>query len=413
MGPNLINYAIPIFFVLIFLEILLGRLQQVKIYRLSDSISDLSSGIVSQIVGVFIRLLGLMGYSFVYEKFRLFSWNSDSWLLWIFALVGQDFFYYWAHRLSHEVNILWAAHVVHHQSEEYNLTVALRQSAFQGLFTQFVYFPLAILGIPPLHFFVAGQISLLYQFWIHTEVIGKMGWFEKIFNTPSHHRVHHAINPQYIDKNHGGTLIIWDKLFGTFAEEKEPCVYGTVTPLRSYNVVWANFHYYFDIWQLAKKADKFLDKIKVWFAMPGWVPASGGKPAYQKEVPVVSRSTFQKYDPKLSRNLAIYVVVWFVFIALMTFAYLLFWQKLSHWQVWLAGFYIIFSLLSIGAITEGKSWALLSEVLRFVVLIFVSWMYLSGQNSFWMHVVNLISVFSLLYIAQHRPEKEVLLTHHA
>lgn len=408
MEPNLINFAIPFFFILIFAEIIIGRVRKLKIYRLSDSISDLSSGIVSQIVGVFIKFLGLMGYAYIYEKARLFSWDPSSWLTWTIALIGQDFFYYWAHRLSHEVNLLWAAHVVHHQSEEYNLTVALRQSAFQGLFTQFVYFPLAILGIPPLHFLVAGQISLIYQFWIHTQVIGKMGFLEYFLNTPSHHRVHHAINPQYIDKNHGGTLIIWDKLFGTFAPEEESCVYGTVKPLKSYNVLWANFHYYKDIWELAKKADRLIDKIKVWFAMPGWVPASKGTEAYQKEVPKVTPESFVKYNPIMSKSLTIYVVFWFVFLALITFAFLLFWQKLLSWQMWALGFYIIFSLLSLGGITEGKNWSLFTEALRFVILMIIGWVYFMGFSSILVHLVNVLSLISLLFLTHHRPEREVI-----
>ncbi len=409
MEPNLINFAIPIFFALIFIEIIAGIITRKKIYRLGDSISDLSSGIVSQIVGVFIKALGLAFYIVIYENFKLFELNHTAWHTWVFALLGQDFFYYWAHRLSHEVNILWAAHVVHHHSEEYNLTVALRQSAFQGLFTQFVYFPLAILGIPPLHFLVAGQVSLLYQFWIHTQVIDKMGWFEYIFNTPSHHRVHHAINPQYIDKNHGGTLIIWDRLFGSFAKEEEPCVYGTVTPLKSYNVVWANLHYFVDIFRLMRQADKFIDKIKVWFAMPGWVPASGGKPAYQKDVPRVSPATFVKYDPQMSPFLKFYSVFWFTALAALTFGYLLFWSKLEAWQLWAAGGYLIFSLLTLGAVTEGRAWATPLESLRLLSLGAIGWAALSPHVP-WLGVLPMaLSVLSALALLKHRPEREVKL----
>ena len=170
--------------------------------------------------------------------------------MWIGALLAYDFCYYWLHRAGHRVAVLWAAHVVHHQSEDYNLSTALRQTSSGFLFGWIFYLPLAVAGVPPLVFGTVALIDLLYQFWVHTQQVGKLGWFDRWFCSPSNHRVHHAVNERYLDKNYGGILIVWDRLFGTFAEEDdaEPCVYGTRAPLRSWNPVWANLQVYRDLW---------------------------------------------------------------------------------------------------------------------------------------------------------------------
>ena len=220
---NLIHLAIPVFFLLIAVELVAARLLEKDVYRLSDSVSDLSCGILDQIVGVFLKTALFAGYVAVYDHFRLFSLPNDSVAAWVACFLGVDLFYYCSHRFSHEVNAGWATHIVHHQSEELNLAVALRQSAFGQIYTWIFYLPLALLGFPPLMFLTLNAANTLYQFWVHTRLIGKLGPMEWVFNTPSHHRVHHARNPQYIDKNHAGTLIVWDRLFGTFAEEKEEC----------------------------------------------------------------------------------------------------------------------------------------------------------------------------------------------
>src|SRR5207247_5460488 len=176
------------------------------------------------------------------------------------------------HRMSHEVNAFWAAHVVHHQSEEYNLAVALRQGAFQSSFSWVFYLPLAVIGFPPLLFLTVSSLDTLYQFWIHTRAIGRLGPLEWVLNTPSHHRVHHGRNPQYIDRNHAGTLIIWDRMFGTFEPEGHAVIYGVTEPIASWNPVWANFHAYRNLWADAKRAKHWWDKIRIWFMPPGWKP---------------------------------------------------------------------------------------------------------------------------------------------
>ncbi|MDX2008537.1 MAG: sterol desaturase family protein, partial [Myxococcaceae bacterium] len=202
MGPNLIALAIPLFFVGIGLELAVARRRGLSVYRLGDAISDMGCGVVQQLVS---NLLG--GWVLLAAYDALFAHRlvelPTAWLPWVAALLGVEFAYYWWHRLSHEVNLLWAAHVVHHHSEDYNLAVALRQSVTTWITTMPFYLPLALLGVPTLPFAVMLGLSTLYQFWIHTELVPPLGWLEKWLNTPALHRVHHAINPQYLDKNHG------------------------------------------------------------------------------------------------------------------------------------------------------------------------------------------------------------------
>lgn len=225
MNINPIVLSIPVFFVLIGIELLVERFTQQKLYRLPDAISNISCGITSQLSGLFLKIFGIGVYQFLFEKFAFFTMDNTTWWYWVALFLLVDFAYYWAHRMSHEVNLFWGGHVVHHQSEEYNLSVALRQSSLQVVWTFAFNLPIALLGFQPLDFVLVAAFNTLYQFWIHTETIGKLPrWIEFIFNTPSHHRVHHGRNPKYIDKNHAGSLIIWDRIFGTFQQEEEKLV---------------------------------------------------------------------------------------------------------------------------------------------------------------------------------------------
>src|SRR6185503_10155831 len=182
-----------------------------------------------QVTGIFSKFVFLGIYVAIYDRLRLASLPADAVWVWLVGLLVYDFLYYWHHRLGHEMAVLWAAHVVHHQSEDYNLSTALRQTSSGFLLGWIFYVPMALAGFPPLVFVVVGLIDLLYQYWIHTEVIGRLGWFDRVFASPSNHRVHHAVNDRYLDKNYGGILILWDRMFGTFADEDdaEPVVYGT------------------------------------------------------------------------------------------------------------------------------------------------------------------------------------------
>ena len=230
---------------------------------------------------------------------------------WVACFLGVDFFYYWFHRASHRVNAVWATHVVHHQSEEYNLAVALRQGAFQGWFSWVFYLPLALVGFPPLMFLTLSAFNTLYQFWIHTRAIGRLGPLEWVMNTPSHHRVHHACNPKYIDRNYAGTLIVWDRMFGTFKPEEDEPVYGITKPLNSWNPVWANLHVWVDLAGKARRTRRLADRVRLFLRPPGWQPDELG--GYEAP-PEVDRATYRKFTTPVPRGLAAYVFAQFVLV---------------------------------------------------------------------------------------------------
>ncbi|PKA02781.1 sterol desaturase family protein, partial [Leptospira ellisii] len=332
----------------------------------------------------------------------LWGFESQTWAwatvigVWILCFIAYDLAYYWNHRLSHEVNFLWAGHVVHHQSEEYNLTVALRQASFHGIFTWVFYLPLALVGFSPIVMILNGQLNLIYQFWIHTKTIDKLPrWFEAIFNTPSHHRVHHGINPKYIDKNHGGTLIVFDKWFGTFEPETEEPVYGTVKPLQSFNPIWANVQYWWEMIELAWRCPRWSDKFKVFFAMPGWRPTELGG---QYPIPEVSAKTFKKYDIELPKGLSIYSLTWFVLTVALAFGMLLKVNSLPWFNISVISAITLFTLLTIGGILERKRWALFAEPIRLTGVVVGAYL-LSGAFNISLGVLALGAVSAVWFLS--------------
>jgi len=362
-APNLIAMAIPVFFLLILIEIALGWISKRDFYRLNDSINDLSLGTYDQVISAFLKTaIFSIGYLPIYAGFRLFEIPMDSILMWVLCLVGYDFLYYWAHRASHEINAFWGSHIPHHSSEEYNLSVALRQGAFQGGVFWIFYLPLALVGFPPVMFIVMAQVDTLYQFWIHTRAVGKLGPLEWFLNTPSHHRVHHGQNPKYIDKNHGGILIIWDRMFGTFQEEEEEPVYGIVSPLHSWNPIWGQIHYWVYLFKMAWHAPKFIDKFLVWVMPPAYKPRGLETPP-RSDRPN-TRDEQKRYNPKVPLWLNFYVLFHYILITPVTVVFL-FQEASMTWPMKIAyAFYILFALACLGGIMELKKWALRAEVLR-------------------------------------------------
>jgi alkylglycerol monooxygenase len=301
MSVNYIALAVPFFFLLIGVELLIAWRTKRRLYRLNDAVTDMSCGIGQQVTGAFLMGVLVAGYGFVYERWAIVTFEAGSIVPWIVAFLGVDLAYYWWHRFSHEVAFMWAVHVVHHQSEDYNLSTALRQTSSGALLGWVFYLPMAIIGVPPLVFGTVALIDLLYQFWVHTQQVGKLGWFDRWFCSPSNHRVHHAVNDRYLDRNYGGILIVWDRLFGTFHEEDddEPCIYGTRAPLRSFNPLWANVEVYAALARDAARARSWWDKLRIWFEPPGWRPADVAerfpKPQFRIE-------QVQRYDPPTSRG---------------------------------------------------------------------------------------------------------------
>ena len=360
-----IQLAIPVFFLLIGIELALARVLERDSYRLNDSIGDLSCGVLQQLGGVFLKTALFAGYALLYAGYRLFEIPMDAALAWVVCYVGHDFLYYWFHRASHEVNAGWAAHVVHHQSEEYNLAVALRQGAFQPAVSWIFYLPLAVLGFPPAMFLAVSSIDTLYQFWIHTRLVGRLGPLEWVLNTPSHHRVHHARNPRYIDRNHGGTLIVWDRLFGTFAREEDEPVYGITKPLASFNPLWANLHYWAELWDVARRARRPLDRLRVLWMRPGWRPSDLGGPLSPTEV---FRASYVKFDVPLARAMRLYVLGQFAAVLLAATLYLQQSEALSPTLRVAGAMALAWSLTSLGGLLDRRPWAVALEAARLALV---------------------------------------------
>jgi len=362
---DLIVYAIPAFFILIGLELLIARMRHTQLYRLNDAITNINCGIAQQVSNIFFKAATFLLYIYLYEHFRL--WDIPmNWWTWILLFIGVDFFYYWFHRYAHEISVFWGTHVVHHQSEDYNLSVALRQSALQTFFSMWFYLPLAWLGFDPMAFLTIASIQTLYQFWIHTQLIGKMPrWFEYVMNTPSHHRVHHAVDPQYIDKNHGGTLIIFDRMFGTFVEEKEAIHYGVTKPLASWNPVWANIDYYKGLWETVRQVRSAGDLYRVLFNKPGWRPDYLGGPIVPQTVPAGR----QKYDTDVSvAGFHFYTLLHFVLTLGLSSAVLFMVDNMSSADKVISSLLIFWSVTTNGVLLEQKKWAYRSEWFRLLAM---------------------------------------------
>ncbi|MBX2903982.1 MAG: sterol desaturase family protein [Chitinophagales bacterium] len=271
MEQEPVAYAIPFFLLLIGIELYVNWKEQRHLYNTGEALSSIAMGLGSLVVNILMKALAFALYTWLFQ-YRLFDigWHWWSWLLILFA---DDFTFYWHHRLSHEIRILWAAHVQHHSSQSLNLATALRQSWTELLYKYIWWFWLPLVGFHPLMILMMMSISLIYQFWPHTEIIRKLpNWFEWFFNTPSHHRVHHASNARYLDQNHAGILIIWDKLFGTFCPENEndKPIYGLTTNIHSTNPLVIVSHEYKSIWKDIKRAPTFADKLRYLFMPPGW-----------------------------------------------------------------------------------------------------------------------------------------------
>ena len=325
MENDLILFAIPVFLLLILVEFVYGLVVRRNTYRLNDSLSSLSQGLLSQVVAVCTPFFQIGAYQLIYSSLGSASGASfwAHWEGWLLALLIYDFSDYWLHRLSHQSAVFWGAHVIHHQSQYFNLSTALRQESLYPIIGCFFFFPMALLGVPPALFAVVSLFVLFYQFWIHTEHIGRLGWFDRFFSSPSNHRVHHAVNDEYLDKNFGAVLIIWDRMFGTYREEEAPCRYGTTTPLNSWNPFSALVTVYAELLAKSRATSSWQDRLRVWLKAPGWSPAdlvtTGQAP----------RSAVAVYDPPPRIRGKLLAVFFFMVATLLTVLFLVFGEQLS------------------------------------------------------------------------------------
>jgi alkylglycerol monooxygenase len=363
---NYIALAIPFFLGLIGVELLVARLRRRSVYRLQDALADLGCGVAQQVVLVFAGAAILAGYAWLYDHFRLVTFGASSAIPWVIAFVVVDFVYYWWHRLSHRVNFLWAAHAVHHQSEDYNLAVALRQSILTSFTSLPFYYPMALLGVPPVVYVTMAAASTLYQFWIHTELVGKLGWLELLINTPSHHRVHHAVNPRYLDRNYGAILIVWDRLFGTFVEEREPAVFGTSKPIASFDSGWAQVQAWFEIAAKARRLPRRRDRALIWFASPSWSPEGHGGPGEEE------LRLRRKFTVPVPAALQAYAAVQFAPVIAATFLMLLWQGSAPKGALATAAVLVFWTLLSLGALMDARRWSVPVELARLAAVVAVA-----------------------------------------
>jgi alkylglycerol monooxygenase len=358
--------AMPIFLLLIIIEKLYGLYKGEDNVPVMDAVSSVSSGITNAVKDVLGLSLAFMTYEFMFSKLAFFTLEANA-TTYIIAFIIIDFYGYWMHRIAHQVNFFWNKHAIHHSSEEFNLACALRQtvSSFVNLFL-FLLIPAAIMGVPPTVIAITLPIQLFLQFWYHTKHIRKMGFLEHILVTPSHHRVHHAINPEYMDRNHSQIFIIWDKMFGTFQEELEqvPAVFGITRPAQTWNPIRINFQHLFLLISDAWKAPKWQDKFTIWFKPTGWRPEN-----FDNLHPIDKIENvydFEKYNPKSSAKL----IIWSVAQALITLLFVSYLfnniAKLGEPNIFLYGGFIFVTIFSYSELMDQKKLSILWESLRLI-----------------------------------------------
>ncbi len=401
MNLNPVVLSIPIFFGLMSIELVFEAITKKRTYRLNDAITNINLGALSQISGVFTKIVTIGIYTVVFELFAITK-IPVNWISFIVLFFLYDLCFYWSHRMAHEISLFWGGHVVHHQSEDFNLTVALRQSSTAFIWSFPFYLPLAFAGFDPLQFVTVGAFNLLYQFWIHTEHIGKIGRLESVLNTPSHHRVHHGRDPKYIDKNYAGVFIIWDRMFGTFKEEEERPTYGITKPVNSWNPVYANFSHYIDLHHYVKKARSIGDASRMLFKQPGWLPDYLGG----VQTPSAVSPNFHKYNADVSHLWAkVYIFIQFVVLMLVTSYFLFNNSELDSLTKSLFLIWIVWSSINFGLLFESRKKRLqIIEALRLIAIpIGIFELIAMGYSfPFWAIyagiVFSILSVFSSIWI---------------
>jgi alkylglycerol monooxygenase len=393
--------AMPLFLVLILIEMAYGYFKLNQKIPLMDSVSSISSGMTNSVKDVLGLSITFISYNWMLSKVAIFHLEANA-LTYCIAFIAIDFYGYWIHRLAHQINFFWNKHAIHHSSEEFNLACALRQSisSFVNLFT-FLLLPAALLGVPTKVIVITLPIQLFLQFWYHTTYIKKMGFLEKILVTPSHHRVHHAINPEYMDKNHSQIFIIWDRLFGTFQEELDtvPAVFGITRPAQTWNPIRINFQHLRLLIADAWRTKNWKDKFTIWFQPTGWRPEN-----FEEKYPVQKIKdvyAFQKYNSSHSKKL----VYWSVLQALITLVFVSYLfnniATIGMPNIFIYGAFLFVTIYSYTELMDTRSSALFWEGLRFffgiaIVLRLGDWFGLNGLTPYGNFSIIGYLLFSLL-----------------
>lgn len=387
-------YAIPMFVILIIIEMIAAKMKGIQVNHSADMISSLSSGITNTTRDGLKLGIAIISYAWLVDHITVYK-LEPVWLAVIIAFIVEDFTGYWLHRMNHRVNVFWNRHIIHHSSEEYNLSCALRQSISDTIHFGAVFMiPAAMLGIPVSIFAIIGPLHLFMQFWYHTRLIDKMGWLEHVIVTPSHHRVHHAINPEYIDRNYSQIFIIWDKLFGTFQPEMkavEP-VYGIIRPAGTWNPVIINFKH---IWQLVKDAwhaENLWDKLRIWFMPTGWRPDD-----VAEKYPIIAIDNPSKQVKYKTQN-SVWLLgwSWLQLTVTLMFMFHLFFVISAFERTWvyLYAAFIIAHVFSYTTVLDGKSFALGGELAKLGFGFYLLWL----QDLSWFGFQGLIVPGFIFYL---------------
>jgi alkylglycerol monooxygenase len=359
MTINYLAFAIPAFFLFLYLEFALAiRLQKTSVFKYESSVSNLSIGIAERLLNLFIAASFYELFNYVYQHCALVH-ISTAWWVWILLIMATDFVWYWYHRLGHEVNFFWAAHIVHHQSEEFNLTVSARITTFQALIRGLFWCALPFVGFDPMMVAVILTVHGAYSFFTHTQLIPKLGWLEHILITPSLHGVHHASDEKYLDKNYGDVFTFWDKIFGTFQMEEEKPKYGLTHPIKSYSFLWQHFHYYFEIAEAAKREKSLISKIKIVFGHPSLLDQDI-RPALEKRY--LQHKATSSYKFKFRKYLNFQMGICIVLLTFMT----AFFKHLSITDQLFIVCFILLTLINCGALMEQMKWIYYLECFRLI-----------------------------------------------
>jgi alkylglycerol monooxygenase len=377
MELNWMAIAVPFFLFFMGLEYLVSKWQKKDYFRFNNSVANINVGIAERLLDTFTVGAFYFVYDYIHRHYAIFD-LKPGFLGWVALFLATDFVWYWYHRLAHEVNVFWSAHVVHHQSEDFNYTVSARITVFQAVIRTGFWTILPLIGFPAEMITTMLVLHGLYPFFIHTRTIGKLGWLEYILVTPSHHRVHHASNPEYLDKNYGDMLIIWDKLFGTFVEEKEDAdelVYGLTKPLESHSFLWQQFHFMMELAETVRRTPGFTAKIKVLFGRPDDIDP-------EIRDLLEKRYLLRSSVRATSRRFRGYVLGQLIGILAILFVFLLLEKQVPLYNQVLISLFIVITLVNCGALLEQRKWVFYLEISRVSLLVFMVIPYLDNPLAF-------------------------------
>jgi alkylglycerol monooxygenase len=396
MQLNYIAFAVPLFLFFIGWEYLYSKLKGKNFFQYAESVANLNVGIAERLLDVFMTGIFFYAFDYIHRHFGIFDIRAG-WFTWVALFLLTDLVWYWYHRLAHEINAFWAVHVVHHQSEDFNYTVSARITVLQAVVRSMFWAVLPLLGFPAVMVSALLLIHGLYPFFIHTQALGKWGWFEKILVTPTHHGVHHASNPEYLDKNYGDVLIIWDKLFGTFMQAKKeiPPVYGLTKPLNSHSFLWQHFHFPLELLVAIRRAEGLKAKWKVLFGKP-----DGLDPRVRAAV----ERKFLNVQPNRKPTLTMrqYVTAQTIFSISLLFFVALFEHYFSGTMLFLLSAFILVSLVNSGAILDQRRWIFYLEFIR--VLLVMGAIAVTYKNSW---TVSCLSMTLFVMIWYFRPMQRI------